>query len=96
MTSNQYYISIGLAGLCAALGLALLILGGSARGLQGDVQKLQTQYQAQQEQINAGVAISQQVVPALFKDLAAHPENIAIRALIEKHASGTGAGKSQP
>ncbi len=96
MTSNQYYTAIGLSGLCAVLGVALLVLGGSARGLQADVQKLQTEYQAQQEQINAGVAISQQVVPTLFKDLASHPENTAIRALIEKHASGTGAGKSQP
>ena len=96
MNSNQFYTSIGLAGLCAILSLALLILGGSARGLQTDLQMLQAQYQTQQEQINAGITISQQVVPNLFKDLSSHPENAAIKALLEKHGSNPVASKSQP
>ena len=85
MKPSQYYISIGVASLCAVLTLALLILGGTSRGLQLDVQKLQLQYQTQQEQINAGATISQQIIPNLFKDMASLKDDAAMKALLQKH-----------
>ena len=93
MKPAQYYTAFGLGGLCAILGLTLLVLGSSARSLQSDVQGLQTQYQAQQNLINTAVTISQQVVPNLFKDLSAHPENAGIKMLLTKHGASPGPGK---
>ena len=93
MKPTQYYIATGLGALGAILGLILLIMGSAARGLQADVQKLQTQYQTQQEQINAGVAISQQVIPNLFKDLSAHPESVGIKALMARHGAAPGSSR---
>ena len=76
------YIAIGLGALCALLGLALLILGGSARSLQGELALLQTRYQAQQEQIDSAIAIRQQIIPNLFADLGKSPEDVAFKALL--------------
>ena len=78
-------IALGLGGLCAALGLAILILGGSARSLQSDVRGLQTQFETQQELINAAVTIRQQIIPNLFTDLGKHDDDASIRALLAKH-----------
>ncbi len=87
MKTTHYYTALGLGAACLVLSLTLLILGNSAHGLQADVQKLQTQLQTQQDQINAGVTIQQQVIPNLFTDLAKFPEDVAIKALIAKHSS---------
>ena len=87
MKPNQYYTSIGVASLCAVLSLALLILGSTSRGLQLDVQKLQIQYQSQQEQINAATTISQQIIPNLFKDMASLKDNAAMKAILQKHGA---------
>lgn len=93
MKQNQYYTAIGLGGLCAVLGLALLILGSSARSLQSDLQTAQAQFQTQQDQINTGVTISKQVIPNLFQDLSAHPENVGIKTLLSKHGAAPGPGQ---
>ena len=87
MKSNQYYISIGLASLCAVLSLALLILGATTHSLQLELQKMQVQYQSQQEQINAGVTISQQIIPSLFKDMGSIKDNPGIKAILQKHGA---------
>ena len=69
----------------ATANLTLFIMGISARGLQNDLQKLQAQYQTQQEQINAGVTISQQVGPSLLKDMASITDDAGMKAVLSKH-----------
>lgn len=81
------YIALGLGGLCAVLGLTILILGGSARSLQSDVRGLQAQFETQQELINTAVTIRQQVIPNLFTDLGKHNDDASIRALLAKHGN---------
>ena len=93
MKPTQYYTAAGLGGLCAVLGLTLLILGSSARSLQNDLQTAQAQFQTQQDQINTGVTISKQVIPSLFQDLSAHPENVGIKMLLSKHGAVPSPGK---
>ena len=85
MKPNQYYTAIGLASLCAVLSLALLILGSTTRGVQMDLQKLQVQYQLQQDQINAATTISQQIIPNLFKDMGSLKDNAGMKAILQKH-----------
>jgi hypothetical protein len=85
MKPSYYYTSLALSALCAILSLSVLILGSSTRHLQSDVQKLQAQYQNQQEQINAGVTISQQVGPNLLKDMASVTDDAAMKAVLAKH-----------
>ena len=85
MKPSHFHTALALSAGCAVLSLALFIMGISARGLQGDLQKLQTQYQTQQEQINAGLTISQQVGPNLLKDMASFPEDAAMKAVLAKH-----------
>ena len=80
------YIALGLGGLSAVLGLTILILGSSARSLQSDVRRLQTQFETQQELINTAVTIRQQIIPNLFTDLGKHDDDASIRALLAKHA----------
>ena len=79
-------IALGLGGLSALLGLTILILGGSARSLQGEVRGLQAQFETQQELINTAVTIRQQIIPNLFTDLGKHDDDASIRALLAKHA----------
>lgn len=86
-------IATSLAAFCAILGLTLLIIGSSDRSLQFELRALQTRYEAQQEQINAAIAIQQQVIPNLFGDLAKNPEDITFKALIAKHGASPSAGK---
>ena len=86
-------LATSLAGLCALLGLVLLILGSTARSLQSELRTLQTQYDAQQEQINAALAIRQQIIPNLFGDLAKNPEDITFKALLAKHGGTPTADK---
>ena len=87
------YIATGLAALCAILGLALLILGSSARSLQSELRTLQAQFEGQSEQINAAIAIRQQVIPNLFADLAKNPEDVTFKALLSKHGANPGTEK---
>lgn len=90
MKGAEYYISVCVAGLCVVLSALLFALAGSARGVQSDIQKLQTQYQMQQVQINSGVTLGQQVAPSIFKDLSAFPEDVSFKALIARHGSDFG------
>lgn len=87
MKGAEYYISVCVAGLCVVFSALLFALAGSARSMQSDIQKLQAQYQMQQEQINSGVTLGQQVAPNIFKDLSAFPEDVSIMALIAKHGT---------
>lgn len=100
MKSVPFILSTGAAVLCLALGIWLFALGGNSQGLQGELQKLQQevqnqqqllqakqqQLQAQQEQITAGNTISQQVGPALLRDMAtASVKNEKMKNLLAKH-----------
>ena len=78
-------IALGLGGLCAVLGLAILILGFSNRSLQGEVRGLQTQFETQQELINTAITIQQQIIPNLFVDLGKIPDDASIKSLLTKH-----------
>lgn len=100
MKTVPFILSTGAAVLCLVLGIWLFVLGGSSQGLQSELQKLQQeaqnqqqllqakqqQLQAQQEQINAGNTISQQVGPALLRDMAtASIKNEKMKNLLAKH-----------
>jgi hypothetical protein len=65
-----YYISLAATGVCVILCIVVLALGNSNHSLQEEVQKKQQDLQAQQEQINEGNVISQQIGPALLRDMA--------------------------
>lgn len=80
----MFLISTGASAICLLLGIWLFGIGVGNQGLQSDLQKLQQdvqnhqqvlqtkqqQLQVQQEQINAGNTISQQVGPALLREMA--------------------------
>ena len=85
MKPTHYYIAVALAALCLVLSLTLFILGSSTRRQQADLQKLQAQYQTQQEQINAGLTISQQVGPNLLRDMASVTDDPGMKAVLSKH-----------
>lgn len=85
MKPSHYHTSLALSAGCAVLSLTLFAMGISTRGLQNDLQKLQAQYQTQQEQINAGVTISQQVGPSLLKDMASFADDAGMKAVLSKH-----------
>lgn len=100
MKTLPFVLSTAAAAVCLALGIWLFVLGGNSQGLQGELQKLQQevqnqqqllqakqqQLQAQQEQINAGNTISQQVGPALLRDMAAASlKNEKMKAVLSKH-----------
>ena len=100
MKSLNLLLSTGASILCLVLCIWLFILGSSGQGVQSELQKLQQevqdrqqvlegkqqQLQAQQEQINAGNTISQQVGPALLRDLATlSVKNEAMKKLLSKH-----------
>lgn len=93
-------ISTGTAVLCLVLGVWLFVLGGKSQSLQSELQKLQQesqnqqqilqakqqQLQSQQEIINAGNTISQQVGPALLRDMATLSiKNEKLKNLLAKH-----------
>ena len=90
---HQYYIAVGLGGVCAVLGLVLLILGASSRSLEVELRTLQAKFEAQQEHINTAITISQQIIPNLFGDLGKYPEDVAFKALLAKHSGGPPPGK---
>jgi predicted PurR-regulated permease PerM len=67
----SFYISVAASALCLVLSVVVLIVGNINQGLQNDIQTQQSEYQKQQDEINRGNAISQQVGPALLQDMAA-------------------------
>ncbi|MEA3207308.1 MAG: hypothetical protein QOE70_365 [Chthoniobacter sp.] len=100
MKSLPFYVSTGASALCLLLGIWLFVLGLSNQGLQSNLQQLQQevqnqqqilqvkqqQVQAQQEQINAGNTISQQVGPALLREMGvASIKNEKMKKVLAKH-----------
>lgn len=86
MKTSDYYISVAVSALCVLLSVWLILLGSSNQSLQAELQKQQQQFQTQQEQINAGNIISQQVGPNLLRDMAmVSVENQAMKDLLAKH-----------
>ncbi len=79
----SFYISVAAAALCLVLSIILLIQGNINQGLQNDIQVQQAEYQKQQDEINRGNVISQQVGPALLRDMAvASTKNEKMKALL--------------
>ena len=91
MKPVHFYISTALAALCLVLSFTLFILGNSTRNRQAELQKLQAQYQTQQEAINTGITIGQQIGPNLLKDMAALTDDAAMKAVLAKHGYNTDA-----
>ena len=100
MKTVPFFISTGTAVLCLLLGIWLFVLGGKSQGLQSELQKLQQEAQNQQQalqkkqaelqdqmaQINEGNTISQQVGPALLRDMATLSlKNEKLKSLLSKH-----------
>lgn len=81
-----YYVSLAAAALCLLLSVIIFIVGSLNQGLQSEVTLQQQQLQAQQEQINAGNTISQQVGPNLLRDMAiASIKNDKMKGVLTKH-----------
>ena len=100
MKSLPFIVATGASALSLLLGIWLLFLSGTNQGLQSNLQKLQQevqsqqqvlqvkqqQFQAQQEQINTAQQISQQVGPALLRDMAvASIKNDKIKKILTSH-----------
>ncbi len=85
MKPIHFYISTAIGALCLILSFTLVILGSSTRSRQADLQKLQAQYQTQQEHINTGITIGQQVGPNLLKDMASVTGDAGMKAVLVKH-----------
>jgi|GEM_PF-1232924 len=100
MKSLPFLIATGASALSLLLGVWLFFLSGTNQSLSGTLQQrqqeVQTQQQAlaikqqtlqaQQEQINAGNQISQQVGPALLRDMAAASiKNDKIKKILTTH-----------
>ena len=82
----QYYISVAASALCLVLSVIVFAVGNSNQSLQAEVQKQQQALQTQQEEINAGNQISQQIGPNLLRDMAASSvKNEKMKALLAKH-----------
>ncbi len=81
-----FYISVGASALCLVLSIISFAVGNSNQSLQAEVQKQQQALQVQQEEINAGNQISQQIGPNLLRDMAASSvKNEKMKALLAKH-----------
>lgn len=100
MKSLPFLIATGASAISVLLGIWLFFLGNTNQGLQGEIQKLQQQaqtqqgilqvkqqqLQVQQEQINTANTISQQVGPALLRDMAvASIKNDKIKKILSSH-----------
>jgi hypothetical protein len=86
MKSSHYYLSVGVAALCLILSITVIVLGNSNQKLQVELQNYQARLQAQQEQINAGNVISQQVGPNLLRDMATvSVDEPPMKELLGKH-----------
>ena len=81
-----FYISVAASALCLLLSIVLFFEGGVNQGLQNEIQAQQVKLQQQQEEINKGTAISQQVGPNLLRDMAvSSTKNEKMKALLAKH-----------
>lgn len=81
-----FYISVAASALCLLLSIVLFWEGGANQSLQNDVQAQQVKLQQQQEDINKGTAISQQVGPNLLRDMAvASTKNENMKKLLATH-----------
>ena len=81
-----FYISVTASALCLILSIIIFAVGNSNQSLQAEVQKQQQALQVQQEEINAGNQISQQIGPNLLRDMAASSvKNEKMKALLAKH-----------
>jgi hypothetical protein len=100
MKSLPFLIATGASALSVLLAGWLFLLGNTNQGLQDEVQKLQQtlqdkqavlqtkqqQLQVQQEQINTANTISQQVGPALLRDMATVSiKNDKIKKILTSH-----------
>jgi hypothetical protein len=100
MKSLPFVIATGASAISLLLGIYLFVIGGTNQSLQNDLQKLQQevqekqqvlavkqqQLQQQQEQINIANNISQQVGPALLRDMAvASIKNDKIKKILTTH-----------
>lgn len=86
MKPSHYYASMAVSGACLLLSLSLIVRGCSNNSVQQEIQKQQTQLQGQQETINSGQAISQQIGPNLLRDMAeAAVTDPPMKALLAKH-----------
>ncbi len=78
MKASQFYLSVAIGGVCLILSIALIALGQSN-------QRLQTQIQHQQEEINRGQT-SSQVLQNLLRDLAeASVKNDKIKQVLARN-----------
>ena len=64
-----FYISVAASALCLLLSIVLFWEGGVNQGLQNDVQAQQVKLEQQQQEINKGQQIQQQVGPNLLNDM---------------------------
>jgi hypothetical protein len=100
MKSLPFVIATGASALSLLLGIWLFFLSGTNQGLQNDLQKLQQDvqsqqqllqvkqqaFQVQQQQIDTAQQISQQVGPALLRDMAvASIKNDKIKKILTSH-----------
>ena len=86
MRSLQFYLCTALAAICLILSIWIVIAGGNNQKLQTELSKQQQTLQTQQEQINAGNVISQQVGPNILRDMAmVSVEDKDMKDLLAKH-----------
>lgn len=82
----SFYISVAASGLSLLLSIIIFAVGNTNQSLQAEIQKHQLELQKQQEQINTGNQISQQVGPNLLRDMAVVSlKNEKMKALLGKH-----------
>ena len=81
-----FYVSVAASGLSLILSVVLFIFGGIDQGLQVEIQKQQQDLQKQQEQINTGNTISNDVGPKLLQDMArVSIKDEQMKMLLAKH-----------
>lgn len=81
-----FYISVSASALCLVLSVIIFAVSNSNHSLQTQVQKQQQALQVQQDEINAGNQISQQLGPNLLRDMAAASvKNEKMKTLLAKH-----------
>jgi hypothetical protein len=81
-----YLISVAATGLSLILSVVLFIFGGMDQSLQDQIRKQQQELQAQQDQINKGNAISNDVGPKLLRDMAVVSiKDEKMKELLAKH-----------
>ena len=100
MKSLPFIVATGASAVSLLLGIWLFVLGGTNQSLQDDLQKRQQEvqsqqqilqvkqqtFQVQQQQIDAGNQISQQVGPAVLREMAvASIKNDKIKKILTSH-----------